>query len=65
MGCWCGVQLPKGGLFMESFGSMTCICPVLISFHRTFVNRSDMFDCTKVGGSKFQQQIVLGKKLYL
>ena len=65
MGCWCGVQLPKGGLFIESFDSMTHIWPTLISFHRAFVNWSVVFDCTMVDGSRFQQQIVLGKKLYL
>ena len=59
MGCWCGVQLPKGGLFMESFSSMTCIWPALISFNRAFVNWSDVFDCTMVGWSKFQQQLFL------
>ena len=55
MGCWCEVQLPKGGLFIESFCSMTHIWPALISFHRAFVNWSVVFDCTMVGRSKFLQ----------
>ena len=55
MDCWCGVQLPKGGLITEYFGSMIHILPALMSFHRAFVNWSVVFDCTMVDGSKFHE----------
>ena len=65
MGCWCGVLLPKGGLFTESFGSVTHMWPALISFHRAVVNWSVVFDCPILGENTFQQHNCLGKEAIL